>query len=33
MIDNCAYEYAWYNSVRQACFDTAAIYWAAVVVA
>lgn len=33
MIDNCAYEYAWYNPVRQACFDTAAIYWAAVVVA
>lgn len=33
MIDNCEYTYAWYDPVRYACFDTAAIYWAAVVVA
>jgi hypothetical protein len=31
MIENCNFEYAWYNPVRYACHDTAAIYWAAVV--
>ena len=33
MVENCEFYYAWYNPVRAACFDTAAIYWAAVVVA
>lgn len=33
MRSNCEYTYAWYNPVRGACYDTADIYWAAVVIA
>ena len=33
MRSNCAYTYAWYNPVRSACYRTADIYWAAVVIA
>ena len=31
MRSNCEYTYAWYNPTRALCYDTANIYWAAVV--
>lgn len=33
MRTNCAYVYSWYNPLRETCYTTADIYWAAVVVA
>lgn len=33
MSTNCEYYYSWYNPVRYSCLDTAAIYFAVVVVA
>ncbi len=33
MRSNCAHWYAWYNPARAACYRTADVYWAAVVVA
>lgn len=33
MMENCSHEYGWQNPVRYACYDTADIYWAAVVIA
>lgn len=33
MRTNCAYQYAWYNPLRRACYRTANVYWAAVVAA
>ncbi|WP_116450766.1 hypothetical protein [Blastococcus litoris] len=31
MRSNCEYTYAWYNPMRGLCYDTANVYWAAVV--
>jgi hypothetical protein len=33
MMENCSHEYGWQNPVRYACYETADIYWAAVVIA
>jgi|CXWL01.1.fsa_nt_gi hypothetical protein len=30
LISNCEYTYAWYNPTRQACINTAHVYWVAV---
>ncbi len=30
LVSNCEYYYAWYNPTRQACINTANVYWVAV---